>query len=760
MGPPAGPGPRRRAAPSPQRGAPALNRPAAATALPRGLRLSALFFTAVVVALRPLFAGTPSDFALTIVVAALLVLALSLVLLSRALEGRLLVVSTALHPPLVLFALAAAWGVSRGGWQPEAVLRALDYLSLLILVMLLAEVGRELPERQLFLFLLLSSFFVVVVYGLYQFSYEFDRMAERIAREPLQVQAELGISPEDWPDFLARFQAREVYATFLMSNSLAGYLILLLPLLAGYLFDYVRATRRSTERTTGVAYLVMLVAAAAALWLTRSRGAWLALGGAVVVGVPLLLLWPRLKRLWPVLLVGVVLAGGLFAWRLARADVSARVLRNDSVGARLGFWHGTLRVIGKHPLAGVGIGRFQPYYMQEKLPSAHEVDLPHNLWLQVWVEMGLVGLVAMVWWAAAAVGLALGRATEPASPATAPRSGPGEGSRVSRSRACVAAAVAGSAGFLLVWWMGGEWGGLLGWALAGLWVATAVFFVYSAPERLLMEPGTGVRWGVAVGLMAFLLHTSIDIDFYAPAIAASVMVMLVGVLGEPRGKVAEVRLGRLGALGLAVVALAAAGGYTWGLARPLLETQSEKALATHFLRRGEVEQAVTYLEQVLARSAGDLAALRELAGIYSGRAGLPAGTEEDFRRAERLWRRFISQRPESVEGHYQLARLYRNRAARLDPSGTSPRARALLSQAEEAYRRAATRYPTWPLLRAELGALYEALREPDRAAREYREALRLSPLMTQNVRKLTPQEQAQLRQRLSRLTGEPAGGAE
>jgi len=721
------------------------------SALPQGLRLSALLLTAVVVTLRPLFAGTPSDFALTIVVGALLVLALGLTVFSRALEGRLPVVVTPLHLPMVLFALAALWGVARGGWQPEALLRGLDYLSLLLLVVLVAELGREVRERQLFLFLLLSSFFVVVVYGLYQFFYEFDQMAEQIARNARQVQLELGISPEDWPDFLARFQAREVYATFLMSNSLAGYLILLLPVLAGYLFDYVRATRATAERTSGTAYLVMLVAAAATLWLTRSRGAWLALAGALLVGVPALLLWPRVKRLWPLFLAGVVIAGGLGCRWLAQADVSARVLKNDSLGARLGFWQGALRVIERHPFAGVGIGRFQPHYLQVKLPSAHEVDLPHNLWLEVWVEMGMVGLVAVLWWAAAAVGLALSRARGGSAEERLDgraESRPAE----ARGKTCLIAVMAGGAAFLVLWWAGGGWTGLLGWALAGLWTATALFFIYSAPERLLVEAGTGVRWGLVVGLAAFLLHASVDIDFYAPAIPASLVVLLVGVLGEPRGKVPQVRLGRWSSAGLGALALAAVVGYAHGVAQPLLETQSEKGLATQYLRRGEVREAVSLLEQVLARNPADLEALRESAGIYSGRFAQSTGTEEDFRRAEALWLRFISLLPESVEGHYQLARLYRDRALKSDPTGRSSEARGWLRRAEEAYRRAVSRYPTWPLLRVELGGVYEILGKPEQAAEEYREALRLSPLITQHVRRLTPEQESRLRRRLERLT--------
>ena len=75
----------------------------------------------------------------------------------------------------------------------------------------------------------------------------------------------------------------------------------------------------------------------------------------------------------------------------------------------------------------------------------------------------------------------------------------------------------------------------------------------------------------------------------------------------------------------------------------------------------------------------------------------------------------------------------------------------LLEEAEHQYGQAVTRYPTWPLLRMELGTLYEALGRVDSASTQYREALRLTRLVTQNTRKLTPEQQAELRGRLERL---------
>jgi O-antigen ligase len=397
--------------------------PGARVPFARGLRLSALLLVSVVVSTRPFFAGTPDDFTLTVLLASLLALAFSLTLVSRWPERALPVLWTPLHGPLLLFALATLWGLKLGTWQPEAVLRGLDYLSLLLLALLLAELSLELEERHLLLVPLLGSLFVVVLYGYYQYFWEFDRMLAEMAAQPAHVAQELGISPESWPDFIARVRGREIFSTFLMSNSLGGYLVLLLPVLAGYLFDRLARRRGEWWREPGLWLLaIILGAGAVALSLSRVKGAWIALAGALVLGVPLLVLWSRLRRFWPALVLGVCLVAGLFFWWLWRTDVTSRVLVNDSLGARLGFWQGALQVLGKHPL-GVGIGRFQPYYLQDKLPSAHEVDLPHCVWLEVWVELGPL--------AAGSAWPSTKRLGRPAAPALLPREAPAKPHRPS-----------------------------------------------------------------------------------------------------------------------------------------------------------------------------------------------------------------------------------------------------------------------------------------------------------------------------------------
>jgi len=729
------------------------------TTFPRGLRLSALLLVSVVISVRPFFAGTPDDFILTVLLGSLLALAFGLTLVSRWPEKALPVLWTPLHGPLLLFALATLWGLRLGTWQPEAVLRGLDYLSLLLLALLLAELSVELEERRLLLLPLLGSLFVMVLYGYYQYFWEFDRMLAEMAAKPIQVQQELGISQESWPDFVSRVEGREIFSTFLMSNSLGGYLVLLLPVLAGYLCDRLRTGRRGPWRVVELSLLAIMVAAGgAALLLSRVKGAWLALGGASVLGALLLLAWRRLRRLWPALVLGVCLAAGLFFWWLWRTDVTRRVLVNDSLGARLGFWHGALQVIGKHPL-GVGIDRFQPYYLQDKLPSAHEVDLPHCVWLEVLVELGPLGLLALIWFAASGLGLALEEATRPRQRDGPPSAGPPD--QAPGSFPYLFLMTTGLLAFGLVGWLSDAWAGPLTLALGGAWLVTACLLARSTPDSSVCEAGRGLRVGLVFGLLAFLLHASIDIDFYAPAIPTTAVALLVVVGWRPPENVRTVSLSRRRAMALGLLAILATVGYARGVARPLLEIQGEKEVAKHDAQEGRGAAARRRLEEVLERTPDDVQATIELAGVASGQASSPEGTEADFRRAEELWRRLTALRPESFQGYYQLGELYqawREKAA--GPGGrqltgaASDReagAQELLRRAEAAYQDALIRYPTWPLLRVKLAGVYHTLGDDAGAVVQYREALRLSPLLTQTIRRLTPEQVAEVESRLAEL---------
>lgn len=75
----------------------------------------------------------------------------------------------------------------------------------------------------------------------------------------------------------------------------------------------------------------------------------------------------------------------------------------SSTSARLQIWDASISMIGDHPVLGVGLGQFQVNY-QWKMKDLYWDDTyewlmphPHNFFMGIWLNFGLLGLVAMVW---------------------------------------------------------------------------------------------------------------------------------------------------------------------------------------------------------------------------------------------------------------------------------------------------------------------------------------------------------------------------
>ncbi len=146
---------------------------------------------------------------------------------------------------------------------------------------------------------------------------------------------------------------------------------------------------------------------ALALTMSGSRGAWLAV--AVVTALWLALHW-RPARV--VAVVVGILALGLIVYVIVRGDItvlgdipvagrllSALFLRPD----RLDVYRNSVYLIQDFPLTGIGLGKqFAMVYARYALFIQHPfLTYSHNLYLEVWLEQGLLGAVALLWLMAA-----------------------------------------------------------------------------------------------------------------------------------------------------------------------------------------------------------------------------------------------------------------------------------------------------------------------------------------------------------------------
>ena len=206
----------------------------------------------------------------------------------------------------------------------------------------------------------------------------------------------------------------------------------------------------------GAALLVLL-----GIFLTQSRGAYLAAGAAVVSFA--ILAGPKVRRyllLMPV--VGVLLlvnpATGPRLATLLDVNKSAEDVVDLSIVYRETAQHAGLAMFADHPLIGVGPGNFNslvPEYVREgvaSLPPGAQLGeiAPHNTYLEMSAESGVVGLATYLFMVGSGVvmaGLALRRANR----------APDDVPEIARFRAFTAATIAG----------------LLAWSCASIWLHVA-----------------------------------------------------------------------------------------------------------------------------------------------------------------------------------------------------------------------------------------------------------------------------------------------
>jgi putative inorganic carbon (HCO3(-)) transporter len=173
-------------------------------------------------------------------------------------------------------------------------------------------------------------------------------------------------------------------------NILASALAVIFPLAAALALRPEWAVRRWLPPVSGLLAIGMVGLVA----LTGSRGNLLAI--AIATLLLLVLRWPRLLRLLPVLLAGAAL---LF---LLRGPILLdQLVASPAIGGlaeRVEIWQRALYAVQDFSFTGIGLGTFDevipllyPYFL---ISPTVVIPHAHNLLLQVGVDMGVPGLIA------------------------------------------------------------------------------------------------------------------------------------------------------------------------------------------------------------------------------------------------------------------------------------------------------------------------------------------------------------------------------
>ena len=425
-----------------------------------------------------------------------------------ALALTLLLLPAALRSPQGFEGLAL-WGMIAGH---------LAFAAYLMQVM----PGRE----RLALGALLAGLAGETLYALGQYGWVLPDLARRLHRGELAAQIGPGMAGE----FAERIANGGIYGSFTLSNTLAGFLLLTIPLAAA-------ALRPAPLLARGLAAMIGLGGLAVLVLLTNSKGGIAALALAVVV---VAIAGLRGRWRWIAPLAAVALLAVALGMPRVRDGLAA------SAEVRVGYWQAATTLIAERPLSGHGVGSFATESARALPIGAEYSRQVHNEPLEAAVDAGVAAGLALL-----ALLILLARSAAPADSGPVARQGLAGLALVIAvpylhlfGMLSFAGWPASPADLHLVWSL------LLGIVLAGtVWGAS-----------LLPPPPA---WALRLALAAAGLHALIDFDLHSGGVVGTLVVIAV-LAGQTRGRVLPMRAALRAVPGVMVVlgiALLAWGGH-------------------------------------------------------------------------------------------------------------------------------------------------------------------------------------------------------
>jgi putative inorganic carbon (hco3(-)) transporter len=289
---------------------------------------------------------------------------LSLVFITKAvLRKRFIAASTPVDNLLYLLCALVAVSCLRSHYIHESlrgVLRMAKYALLYFsLIDYLSTETENKLKRILWVVMYVMGF--TCINGIFQDIWGFDLLRHRRI---------------DTLDYLHR-----ISASFVHPNDFGAFLITFLPVaIAAFLAEHARKKKLFFGSICLLGIYCLLR--------TSSRGAWLGL----FVGMALYLFFYNRKIL---LLLPVIAALFVLSSPSGIDRISGFFsLEKNTVWERMQLWKGAWNMIREHPVLGFGINTFSQYFGTYKPVDYPDIRYAHNSYLQMWSEIGLIGLMA------------------------------------------------------------------------------------------------------------------------------------------------------------------------------------------------------------------------------------------------------------------------------------------------------------------------------------------------------------------------------
>jgi O-antigen ligase len=689
-------------------------------------------------------------------------------------------------PDIAIVALMFLVGLSstRGVDRRVAINLAWEWAGLGFAYILTRNLPRTRGESTVLAGALVATAVAVSAYGMYQDRVEIPELRAQFLRNPQRMLQAAEVPPE--PRQIQAFKDRllgsnEVFSTFGLANSLAGFLVGPLVLAVAMCIENLAIRQAKASRWVVLGLAVPpLLCLLACLVLTKSRSAYLGLFAAVLV-----LAWQSRRRVPVRLLIGAGIAGLAVVIVLAAAGLAAGRLDREvltqspmSMRYRWEYWQGAWGVIteGASSLggavaaptfwAGVGPGNFGTHYLRYKLPQAsEEIQDPHNLLLEVWATAGFWAVLALM----AALGLGLrdllGPARAPANQGEEEgrrRSVPRETTLVSREadadeppKGLGWLAVSAGLGLVMALVLGGmnlfEGDLFVRWLiLAASWLAAALL----GQGLWRRAPIPAPAMGAAVLAVVINLLAAGGIGFTTVALSLWILMALGLNLREDRacGRLNEAET-RLPGFGLAILWAALVGSFA-GAIGPFWRSEAAIARADEALRHQppDFERAAAAYETAKRE---DLYSARPWLGeaylqllVWESHGAKPSDLRWKTIPVLLLKAASPPRNPDAWTLHSERAKVTRDLLAKVGPSLSPRDVLPLQASVVEATRTASRLYPTNATLHARLAEASAEMSMFQDAVTEAREALRLDDITPHADKKLVDTTRNRLKAKL------------
>lgn len=173
-----------------------------------------------------------------------------------------------------------------------------------------------------------------------------------------------------------------------------GYSLFITPILAFLIPHLLERVKAIKEKPFFLIYPVMWGIGTIGLVLSLSRGGWLGLLAAA--GVFLLFNFKKNYLIGATILI-IVSAGIIYAVPNLRYRILLPFYGEKSSSARLSLWQTGTKMVIDSPILGKGLLGFSDnWYEFNRDPNLDHYPAPHNIFLNFWIDTGLLGLISFL----------------------------------------------------------------------------------------------------------------------------------------------------------------------------------------------------------------------------------------------------------------------------------------------------------------------------------------------------------------------------